>query len=206
MMSVVDLRRALRDMHPNGSKFFQFYTVFGKIWQNCMLALTLRFGAPALGKSLMSHWVWRMLQHLVKKVNDYLKFYQYWVESEEPKSHAAHAWFASTHSFWQWEQENSEQQVSTYYCSIRFVRYVNLLQIIRSYRAVLNCLNLTRNTHDPQVLTEYRGWGLFLNLKLDPSPVCLKELQRNKLTTHCTWIVQKDSLHFSFVSFTKKRK
>ena len=55
-------------------------------------------------------------------------------------------------------------------------------------------------------MTEYRSWGLFLNLKLDPSPVCLKELQRNKLTTHCTWIVQKDSLHFSFVSFTEKRK
>ena len=55
-------------------------------------------------------------------------------------------------------------------------------------------------------MTEYRGQGLFLNLKFDPSPVCPKELQRNKLTTHCTRIVQKDSLHFGFVSFTEKRK
>ena len=60
--------------------------------------------------------------------------------------------------------------------------------------------------HNPQAMTEYRGQGLFLNLKLDPSPVCLKELQRNKLTTHCTWIVQKDSLHFSFVSLMRKEK
>ena len=55
-------------------------------------------------------------------------------------------------------------------------------------------------------MTQYRCRGLFLNLKLDPSPVCLKELQRNKLTTLCTQIVQKDSLHLSSVSFTEKRK
>ena len=62
------------------------------------------------------------------------------------------------------------------HCLIHFVHYVNLLQIIRSDRAVLNCFNLTRNTHNPQAMTEYRGQGLFLNLKLDPSQVCLKEL------------------------------
>ena len=44
-------------------------------------------------------------------------------------------------------------------------------------------------------MTEYRGQGLFLNLKLDPSPFCLEELQRNKLTTPCAEISQKDSLH-----------
>ena len=91
-----------------------------------------------------------------------------------------------------------------------FFRYVNLSQIIWSNRLVLKpvlkLFNLVKNTHSPQTMTEYIGRGLFLNLKLDPSPVCLKELQRNKLTTHCTWIVQKDSLHFSFVSFTEKRK
>ena len=47
-------------------------------------------------------------------------------------------------------------------------------------------LNLTKNAHNPQAMTEYRGRGLFLNVKLDPSPFCLKELQRNKLTTLCT--------------------
>ena len=79
--------------------------------------------------------------------------------------------------------------------------FVNLCQIIWIYQ-----LNLARNTHNPQAMAEYRGQGLFLNLKLDPSPVCLKELKRNKLTIHCTWIYHKDSLHFSFVSFTEKRK
>ena len=83
---------------------------------------------------------------------------------------------------------------------------MNLSQILKSNRAVFNCLNLARNTHSPQTMTEYRGQGLFLNLKLDPSPICPKEHKRNKLITHCTWIVQKDSLHFSFVSFTEKRK
>ena len=40
--------------------------------------------------------------------------------------------------------------------------------------------NLKILIHNPQAMTEYRGQGLFLNLKLDPSPVYLKELQRNK--------------------------
>ena len=54
---------------------------------------------------------------------------------------------------------------------------------------------LFKTTHNPRTMTEYKGQGLFLNLKLDPSPVCLKELQRNKLTTPCTRICQKHSLH-----------
>ena len=85
---------------------------------------------------------------------------------------------------------------------------VNLSQIIWHDQLVLvfSFRILPKNTHNPHAMTEYIGRDFFLNLKLDPSPVCLKELQRNKLTTHCTWIVQKDSLHFSFVSSIEKRK
>ena len=54
---------------------------------------------------------------------------------------------------------------------------------------------LIETIHNPQAMIEYRGQGLFLNLKLDPSLVYLKELQRNKFTMPCTWISQKDSLH-----------
>ena len=39
---------------PLGSKFFQFHAVFGKIWQNCMLAPTppRGVGPPLLGEIL----------------------------------------------------------------------------------------------------------------------------------------------------------
>ena len=40
-----------RDAHPPGSKFFQFHAVFGKFWQNCMLASPWGIGAPSSGKS-----------------------------------------------------------------------------------------------------------------------------------------------------------
>ena len=41
-----------------GSKFFQFHAVFGKIWQNRMLAppLPRGVGAPSSGKSWIRHW------------------------------------------------------------------------------------------------------------------------------------------------------
>ena len=42
---VADLRGA-RMTRPPGSKFFQFHAVFGKFWQNCMLAPTSRGLAP----------------------------------------------------------------------------------------------------------------------------------------------------------------
>ena len=104
----------------------------------------------------------------------------------------------------------SQQKLHTCYCTTYKVILVfdtcESFSNIWSDRLVLKLFNFARNTHNPQAMSEYWGWGLFLNLKLDPNPVCLKELQRNKLTVHCTWIVQKDSLHFSFVSFTEKRK
>ena len=87
---------------------------------------------------------------------------------------------------------------------------VNLSQIIYEVNNwfLLQLISkiLIRNTHNPQGMTEYRVQGLFLNLKLDPSLVCLKELQRNKLTTSCTEFVKK--IHFTCVqfSFTEKRK
>ena len=38
-MAVADLRGGARDTRPPwGPKFFQFHAVFGKIWQNLMLA------------------------------------------------------------------------------------------------------------------------------------------------------------------------
>ena len=41
---------------PRGSKFFQFHAVFGKIWQNRMLAPTpWGVGAPSSGKSWIRH-------------------------------------------------------------------------------------------------------------------------------------------------------
>ena len=36
-----------RPPSPRGSKFFQFHAVFGKFWQNCMLAPPWKVGAPS---------------------------------------------------------------------------------------------------------------------------------------------------------------
>ena len=41
---------------PQGPKFFQFHAVFGKIWQNRMLAPPRGIGAPSSGKSWIRHW------------------------------------------------------------------------------------------------------------------------------------------------------
>ena len=49
--SVADLRGAAL-----GSKFFQFHAVFGKIWQNRMLAPPWGVGVPSSGKYLIRHW------------------------------------------------------------------------------------------------------------------------------------------------------
>ena len=40
---------------PWGPKFFQFHAVFGKIWQNCMLAPPWAVGTPSSGKSWIRH-------------------------------------------------------------------------------------------------------------------------------------------------------
>ena len=55
--SVADLRGCARD--PPGSKFFEFHAVFGKIWQNRMLAPPWGVGAPSSGKSWIRHCYWR---------------------------------------------------------------------------------------------------------------------------------------------------
>ena len=41
---------------PPGPKFFQFHAVFGKIWQNRMLAPPRGVGAPSSGKSWIRYW------------------------------------------------------------------------------------------------------------------------------------------------------
>ena len=54
---VADLHSKILDARPPwGSKFFQFHAVFGKIWQNRMLAPPRRVGAPSSGKSWIRHW------------------------------------------------------------------------------------------------------------------------------------------------------
>ena len=55
--AVADLRSKILDAPPPppGSKFFQFHAVFGKIWQNRMLAPPWRVGTPTSGKSWISH-------------------------------------------------------------------------------------------------------------------------------------------------------
>ena len=52
-IAVADLHSKILDARPPwGSKFFQFHAVFGKIWQNRMLAPPPRgVGAPSSGKS-----------------------------------------------------------------------------------------------------------------------------------------------------------
>ena len=64
----------------------------------------------------------------------------------------------------------------------------SLQPVIRSERFIFTSSNFRDfdQKHSCQAMTEYRGRGLSLNLKLDPSPLCPNELQRKKLTTHCT--------------------
>ena len=46
-----------RDARPPwGPKFFQFHAVFGKFWQNRMLAPPRGVGIPSSGKSWIRHW------------------------------------------------------------------------------------------------------------------------------------------------------
>ena len=53
---LVDLEGGTRDMYPQASKFFQFYAVFGKIWQNCVLVPPIgRVSAPTSEKSWTRH-------------------------------------------------------------------------------------------------------------------------------------------------------
>ena len=61
-----------RDVRLPGSKFFQFHTVFGKIWQNRMLAPpSWGVGAPTSGKSWIRHCV--LLHVLVIKDKNWNK-------------------------------------------------------------------------------------------------------------------------------------
>ena len=57
--SVADLHSKIVDARhplPRGSKFFKFHAVFGKFWQNRMLAPSPRgVGAPTSGKSWIRH-------------------------------------------------------------------------------------------------------------------------------------------------------
>ena len=55
LLAVADLRGARGTCVPRGPKFFQFHAVFGKIWQNCMLAPPPGVGAPSSGKSWIRH-------------------------------------------------------------------------------------------------------------------------------------------------------
>ena len=49
LVSIGGFNGGMRDACPPPSKFFQFHTVFGKFWQNCMLASLWRIGAPTQG-------------------------------------------------------------------------------------------------------------------------------------------------------------
>ena len=69
-VAVADLRGGVRDVHPPwGPKFFQFHAVFGKIWQNRMLAPPWGVGAPSSEKSWIRHWVGINHVHFWKSVN-----------------------------------------------------------------------------------------------------------------------------------------
>ena len=48
-VAVADLRGARGTRPPRGSKFFQFHSVFGKIWQNRMLAPPGELAPPPRG-------------------------------------------------------------------------------------------------------------------------------------------------------------
>ena len=67
---------------------------------------------------------------------------------------------------------------------------------VNSWHSIQENSNIS--IHNPQA-TEYRGRGLFLNLKLDPSPLCLKELQRNNSLRKIPFICAQ-------IGFTEKRK
>ena len=56
---MADPRGDASDTHPGGSKCFQFHAVFGKIWQNRMLAPPPlpRVSAPISGKFWIHHWI-----------------------------------------------------------------------------------------------------------------------------------------------------
>ena len=55
-LTVADLHSKILDVRPPwGSKFFQFHAVFGKFWQNRMLAPPQRVGALSSGKSWIRH-------------------------------------------------------------------------------------------------------------------------------------------------------
>ena len=61
-VSVADLGgRRGRAPPPRAPKFFRFHAVFGKIWQNRMLAPPWGVGAP-LGKSWIRRWVCILLE------------------------------------------------------------------------------------------------------------------------------------------------
>ena len=51
---------------PHRSKFFQFHAVFGKIWQNRMLAPHWRVGAPTSEKSWICHYILLTFDFLLK--------------------------------------------------------------------------------------------------------------------------------------------
>ena len=50
--AVADLHSKILEARPQGSKFFQFHAVFGKIWQNCMLVPPPGSWRPLLGEIL----------------------------------------------------------------------------------------------------------------------------------------------------------
>ena len=54
---VADLHSKILDASPPGPNFFQFHAVFGKMWQNRMLASPRRVGAPTSRKSWIHHWI-----------------------------------------------------------------------------------------------------------------------------------------------------
>ena len=66
MAAVADLHSKILDAPPppRGSKFIQFHAVFGKIWQNRMLAPPWRVGAPSSGKSWIHHWAVKTIDWL----------------------------------------------------------------------------------------------------------------------------------------------
>ena len=60
--AVADLHSKILDVRPPwGSKFFQFHAVFGKIWQNRMLAPPLESWRPLLGEILDPPLLWALV-------------------------------------------------------------------------------------------------------------------------------------------------
>ena len=50
LLSVADLHSKILDT-PSGSKFFQFHAIFGKFWQNRMLAPRWKVARPHPGET-----------------------------------------------------------------------------------------------------------------------------------------------------------